>query len=318
MSRHLVLFVNSTEPQCGCFQMGRRIGMTLRNSARPSDPYWFEYFECGSVGQLQNVIEGMNPAAVIWNYHPSTLPFAPNMVGDYPAIKHVALVHEIAPESIGYLKDVFPYRMVCDPTFPADNRTLFRSVRHIPTWDYSTVFNFKRFVVGSFGFAVGGKQFAEIIHAAAREFPGCYIRLNIPFAHFGDAEGNMARGVADHCRGIVVNNYPDVCLEVTHNWMNETELIGWLADNHLNAFFYGPNPGRGIASALDYAIAAQRPIAVNGSQMFRHVHPYLGSYPQKSLQECWGHNDRAVSDLYGTWNINQLRKNYEDMMAAIL
>lgn len=312
----LVLFVNSTEPHCGVHGMGQRIGMELHNLGNPDDPYCIEYVECCKSEQALQLIEGMRPSAIIWNYHPSTLPFAPEMVRCYPEIKHVGLLHEIAPETANYVEHIFPYRMVCDPSFPADNRTLFRSVRHIPRYVSRLAPN-KRFVVGSFGFAVGGKMFPDIVQAAVLEFPGCLVRLHIPYAHFGDESGEWAQHYGNQCHEIAWS-YPEIDLEVTHHFMDQEGLLHWLSSNDLNVFFYGPNPGRGIASAPDYAIAAGSSIAINGCQMFRHLSQALGTYPTTSLYKAWEQNGPKVNALYEEWTPNQLRADYWKMLETIL
>jgi hypothetical protein len=54
--------------------------------------------------------------------------------------------------------------------------------------------------------------------------------------------------------------------------MSEDEPIGFLAESSINAIAYNREGAEGISSCVDYALAARRPIAVNASPMFRHMH----------------------------------------------
>ncbi len=251
---------------------------------------------------------------IIFNWHPATLPWVSRVIERFPAVKHVGLIHEIAPDAPNVGAEIFPYRMVCDPGFPVDGRTVFRSVRHIPRRARRAARN-QVLTVGSFGFAVGGKMFATIAHAVGAEFPGgTSVRLRIPCAHYGDDAGTLARAAADAARAVSIGN---VKVDVSHDFLEEDALIDWLAGNDLNVFFYEPNGGRGISSVLDYAIAAQRPIAINDSNMFRHVRDLLGCYPERSLGDSILHSVDVVADLYETWSPKRLTQDYAEMISVL-
>ena len=303
------LFINHQQQRCGVYQMGQRIGHALSDAGVA---YYLETWDLGTaIARAQ--IHG--PRAIIYNWHPSTMPWAPEMIRRFPAVKHVGLIHEIAPDAPHVGADLFPYRMVCDPTFPADGVTTFRSVRHVPRHPprQGDVLDGPRpLIVGSFGFAVGGKMFATIVHAVGAEFPGARVRLRIPCAHYGDDRGDLARRAADAARAVTVGG---VRVEIEHDFLDEDALVSWLAANDMNVFFYEPNGGRGISSVLDYAIAARRPIAINDSQMFRHV-PMLGAYPTRSLRESV-ESGRVVEDLYQAWTPERLARDYAEMISAL-
>jgi len=300
------LFINHQEQRCGVYQMGRRIGGAL------SDAGVARYLETWDLGTAIAVVEATRPRVIIYNWHPSTLPWAPRVVQRFPDAKHVGLIHEIAPDAPHVYADTFPYRMVCDPGFPADGRTVFRSVRHVPRSSRRAARN-EVMTVGSFGFAVGGKMFATIVHAVGVEFPGARVRLRIPRAHYGDDAGTLAHRFADAARAVSIGG---VSVEVAHDFLEDDALIDWLAGNDLNVFFYEPNGGRGISSVLDYAIAARRSIAVNDSQMFRHVRDHLGCYPERSLRDAMD-SATVVADLYEAWSPKRLAQDYAEMISVL-
>jgi len=301
-----VLFLNHAIARCGVYQMGRRIGQALDAAGVA------HYAETPDLDSALALTQSHHPIVIIYNWHPSTLPWAPELIRRMPGSKHVGLMHEIAPEAPRMGAEIFPIRIVCDPSFPTDGVSLFRSVRHVPRYEAQRTGN-DVMTVGSFGFAVGGKMFPTIVHAVGAEFPGARVRLRIPHAHYGDEEGALAQRFAKAARDVTVGG---VTVEVAHDFLDEGELVTWLASNDLNVFFYEPNRGRGIASVLDYAIAAQRPIAINDSQMFRHVHSWLGCFPERSLRESIV-TGAVVEALYETWSPKQLVADYQQMLGAL-
>ena len=186
------LFINHQQQRCGVYQMGRRIGHALSDAAVA---YYLETWDLGTALAIAKIHQ---PRVIIYNWHPSTLPWASRVIEQFPKAKHVGLIHEIAPDAPNAGSGLFPYRMVCDPMFPADGRTVFRSVRHVPRHERRGLVP-EVMTVGSFGFAVGGKMFATVVHAVGAEFPGqrARVRLRIPCAHYGDDAGTLARRAAD-------------------------------------------------------------------------------------------------------------------------
>lgn len=301
------LFLNHQQQRCGVYQMGKRIGDALVEARLAT------YLETWDLGTAIAVVESQRPRAIIYNWHPSTLPWAPELVRRFPSARHVGVIHEIAPDAPAAGSDVFRYRVVCDPSFPADGRTIFRTVRHVPRRELSVPEN-PTLTVGSFGFAVGGKMFPTIVHAVSQEFPGARVRLRVPRAFYGDDSGALARAAVNSCNLTAFNG---VTVQVEHAFLEEDQLLDWLAGNDLNVFFYEPNGGRGVASALDYAIAVRRPVAVNGSQMFRHVAGRLGTYPKRSLRQSLEASSTAVRELYDSWTPQQLARDYAHVLGEV-
>jgi hypothetical protein len=300
------LFLNHCERRCGVYQMGARIGRELSSCGVAA------YAEVSELDGAVAAVHATRASAIIYNWHPSTMPWASELVRRIGGDKHLGLIHEIAPDMAGAGADVFPYRIACDPSFPADGERMFRTVRHVPR---SELRGEARGTIGSFGFAVGGKMFPTVVHAVAVEFPGATLRLRIPMARYGDDSGALARACAEECARTAIANGARVVVE--HDFLPEGELIDWLSGNDLNVFFYEPNGGRGIASALDYAIAARRPIAINDSQMFRHVRERLGYYPQRNLRTLMENTGYVVESIYNEWSPERLVLEYADILRRV-
>ncbi len=101
------------------------------------------------------------------------------------------------------------------------------------------------------------------------QFEEATLRLHIPFAEFGDRDGQQARCRIAECEmelhGTGIN------LEYSHEHKTQEELVNWLSYNDLNVFNCIPTHGRGISSSIDYALSARRPIGVSNSEMYRHL-----------------------------------------------
>lgn len=299
------MFFNHATERCGVYQMGARIGRALEAHGVA----W--YCEATTMQGAASYIRNHRPRVAIYNWHPATIPWAHGLMRQFPSIKHVGLIHEISPENVMAGSEIFALRIVSDPSFP-NAPGVFSTIRHIPRADPPPGPN-ARFTVGSFGFAVGGKMFGEIASAVGREFPGALLRLRVPSAHYGDDAGALARATAEGVRGTGA----DVELQIEHDFLSEAELITWLQGNDLNVFFYDYNPGRGISSVIDYAIAARRPIAINGSQMFRHVSDALGTYPDRSLVDSLDSDNNVVQGLYDEWNVERMVDEYRRILDCV-
>lgn len=186
----------------------------------------------------------------LYNYHFSTLPF---VNCENKAVKHIALFHEAFQN---FTPDAWiPVTELPRPLFPALNEGL-----RCQSWPT---------VIGSFGFGFPDKNFPAIARMVRRDFEWAILRLNIPFAEFGDSDGAMARAVAAQCAEIL--NGTEIQLRVTHDFMDQDKLIQWLQGNDLNVFLYDQTMRPGLASAPDYALSVRRPLAISSSQMFRHL-----------------------------------------------
>ena len=66
-----ILFVSHKKAQCGVYEFGKSITDVLQHSKN----YQFIRVECSSLDELQTAIAENAPAAIIYNYYPSVLPW---------------------------------------------------------------------------------------------------------------------------------------------------------------------------------------------------------------------------------------------------
>jgi hypothetical protein len=56
------------------------------------------------------------------------------------------------------------------------------------------------------------------------------------------------------------NIKPGILLLITHDFFSTNEILTFLQSNTMNIFLYDQMHGRGISSAIDYAISVKKPI----------------------------------------------------------
>jgi SAM-dependent methyltransferase len=309
-----VLFVSHPKAQCGVHQFGLAVSGALGGSRK----YDFRYVECGDAGAYQAAMAQHAPAAVIYNYYPSTLPWLKRAVVETHPVPHIGIMHEVTQAKANAAdRRLFDFHIGPDPTLLLSNPTVFKTGRLVPRYDKRQPMP-EIPTIGSFGFGTAGKGFERLISQVQQEFDRAVIRLNIPFASFGDASGDKARAIAAKCRSLITK--PGIQLDLRHEFMTVDQLLDFLAQNSLNAFFYEYQNGRGISSVVDHALAVKRPLAITRSSMFRHVH---GARPPITIEDA-----RLVDILQRgftplaryaqEWTEENLRWDYERIVDSVL
>ena len=331
-----ILFVTHQPKQCGVYEFGKNVF----NAISRSQIHNFIKAECDSLQDLQKEINSHNPDAIIYNYHPSVMPWVVTKIskGVYrnnianKNIIQIGIIHEITQEvadnATGYgnkfiigpsqrkLNSLFNFYIAADPTLLLKNSLVFKTGRLIPEYKNSMPAPTIP-IIGSFGFGTPNKGFEKLVVKVQEEFTEGVIRLNIPSADFGDPEGLNATRIANNCRGLIKNE--NIKLEISHEFLNDNRLLDFLASNSINAFMYEDTGGRGLSSTVDNALAVNRPMAVSDSSMFRHI---LNNCPlvniQKfSLKEIINNGTECLQNLSKNWDKENLCWEYERILQTI-
>lgn len=255
-----VLFINHSEQSCGVHQFFKRLVAIPLALSR----YDCHYREADSLADFQRWHDQIKPAIVVYNFYTgATMPWlSPDVVRAHRAYhKQACIFHEVPLDSMG-----FDLILCQDPTEPARPGWV-NLTRPIPTFS-GQVSNPSLPTFGSFGFGLGGKGFTRLVDSVGAEYDRAVIRLNIPYAAFGDRYGRGAQDWAAACRQLAK---PGIELVITHDLLPQDELLQWLSEHTANCFLYDINYGRGISGTLDYALAAGKPIAITQSWQFKHI-----------------------------------------------
>lgn len=271
-----ILFINHPEKECGVHQFGENVFSAIKNSS----VFLFIYCECSSKEQLLEHIARHKPAAIIYNYYGSTMPWLTTGITRNVKIPHIGIMHEVTQERVNLAnKTFFDFHIAPDPTVLLTNPAVFKTGRLIP--EYTGAYNNPEVLtIGSFGFGTKGKGYTKIIKQVQDEFDNAMIRFNIPFARFGDAAGEGAKAYAEACRQMI--HKPGIRLHITHDFLSQDDILSFLASNTINCFFYEENKNRGISSVIDLALAVERPVAITKSNMFRNI---IGATPSVCIED---------------------------------
>ena len=302
-----VLFINHPEKECGVHQFGVNTAAAISQSTAVD----FIYAECSTAEDLARHIATHDPVAIIYNYYGSTMPWLGTKHTRGNKIIHIGIIHEVTQERVNTAnKTLFDFHIAPDPTVLLTNPIVFKTGRLIPAFIGSSQQPAK-LTIGSFGFGTKGKGYTEIIEAVQKEFDEALIRFNIPFARFGDADGQGARAYADACQKLITK--PGIELKITHEFLSQQEVLEFLDSNTLNCFFYDENKKRGISSVIDLALGVDRPLAITKSNMFRHV---TGTHPSiciedTTLKQIIAQGTRPLAEYKKEWTPENLCWDYE-------
>ncbi|MEO7264351.1 MAG: hypothetical protein ABIW38_05530, partial [Ferruginibacter sp.] len=333
-----VLFVTHKPKRCGVYDFGKNVFDCIKASQK----FDFVKAECSSLNELFAAIETNKPEIIIYNYHPSVLPWITdkvfkginrNNVSHVKAIQ-IGIIHEVTQEladnATSYhnkfipgpfnrkLNSLFDFYIAADPTLLLKNPFVFKTGRLIQTYHTETT-DPAITTIGSFGFGTPNKGFEDLVARVQEEFDEAIINFNIPTADFDDPQGENARKIAAECRSLI--RKPGIQLNINHDFLSQSELLNFLSGNSMNCFFYKDKNGRGISSAVDYALAANKPLAITNCPMFRHVLAYAPevSIEKNSLRNILSKGIAPIEPCIKEWQPANLVWDYERIIdAAIL
>lgn len=297
-----ILFINSQQPNCGVYQFGKRVYNIIRKSTK----YGFPYLE--GLQDYENTCKVYQPKAIIINYHPSTMPYITHGFLNNLKIPKLAIYHEVPITG-------FDYYINPDPTyFEHDN--IFVTGR--PLFEYNKTFTLPDFpIVGSFGFGFDNKRFDKIVDLVNSEFDDALIRLHIPYAYFGDVGGDNAKRIAEYCK--TKSRKPTIRVEVTHHFLNNDQLLDFLAQNTINVFMFDNMYGRGISSSTDYALSVRRPLAITNNWMHRHIRNANPTITLDNAPLKWIIEKGDTLEKYRQlWSDENLIRDYERILNNVI
>jgi hypothetical protein len=182
-----ILFISRKAERCGVADYGRRVNAALQKSSL-FETHWAEVENANEYVEWYNKVQ---PDLVLYNYYPVILPFVTNeFLSPIRHIPHVTVYHEVGlyfnPDAIidiDSTKEDIP-----EQNYFTSPRPLFEDMdlKDFPPNEVPTI--------GSFGFGFPDKNFPKIAELVCSQFDKAKIRLNTPFATFGDSDGNTARG----------------------------------------------------------------------------------------------------------------------------
>jgi hypothetical protein len=277
-----VLLLSQRGYQCGVSDYGDRLFNALRKSKKINFTY-------------SDKMELYNIDVVLYNYHNATLPhITDGYLSDKRHIKHIALHHEGGIQFI-------PDKIIEVQNLPRPvNKYLFvHKENEIPT-------------IGSFGFGFYNKNYYKIAELVKAQYKKAKIRVNIPFAYYGDIDGQSAKVEVNKMHEILIGT--DIELEVNHEYLSNLDLVKFLNENDINLFLFNEMAGRGLSSSIDYALEAKKPIGISHSDMFRHLTDVSSSIfvDEVTISEIIDKGIEPLKPIYEKHNSNKLLEYLEN------
>lgn len=297
-----ILVINHTEKQCGVYQYGKRVGEILSQSKKHN----FVYLELESHQQLDKEIKKYSAEIIIYNWTGGTMSWVtPETVQVLRenGILQFLLVHNTWNYSLffdGYFHQ-HPYWKNVD-----ENN--FAIPRPLPFFDNRAENQKSNFIkIGSFGFGLVNKYFNEICRIVNEQFDDelVELRLHLTSGAFAGPNQNISY-IRELCYKNITRS--NIKLSITTDFITDNELLNFLHSNDLNIFFYQDySDYNGISSVIDYALAVEKPLAINKSSMYSHiidVNPSIcvedntlkdiifnGFSPLKHKKDSWSHEN---------------------------
>ena len=295
-----VLFLTQTlgyKAACGMGLIGESLGSALKTHP----DYEVEVLYTDDFNEAITAIEIFHPNIVFGNYCAFTTPWMNGFEFEkrFPNIKFVAINHETVAENAANFKERIPWNYLVVPdrsvTETENIFTIDRLLPAEPTVSYQET-NIP--IIGFQGFGARHKGIHKIAYQVAQEFDEAVINLHIPWGFFGDPEGYDARTRVEEVKNIVASK-PGIIVNVSHDLLSKQEIVNRLAQNTINCYFNDPLPGNGLASSPDYALAANRPIAVTRSHQLKHFWDLKPSVliEESSLKEIISNGIKPIEEL---------------------
>ena len=174
--------------------------------------------------------------------------------------------------------------------------------------------------IGTFGFGFRDKNFPKLAQLVCEQFDTAKIRINTPYATFGDVDGHSARSEVAKMQQIINQSNKNIILEVNHDFLEHDTLLNFLRGNDINIFMYEPFNERSLSGSIDYALSARRPIGISRSWMFRHINwvkpsIFIDELPIKDIIK---NGIIPLKSIYEIHSKENLLKKYEYILTKFI
>jgi hypothetical protein len=309
-----ILFVVRRAVRCGIADYGKRVFDILKKSSN------FEFIWC-EIDDEREFFENFNthkPDVIIFNYYHSIMGFINNnTISKLGGTPNILIHHEggftFSPNCIIDIDYMLPERP--HENFYTSTRPIFEDIKLED--------NFKEDVtsIGTFGFGFKNKQLPKIAELVCQQFENAKLKINVPFAMFGDNEGNSAKTEINKVKEVILRTNKNIELIVNHKFLNHNELLNFLHKNDINIFLYGNEENQhGLSSSIDYALSVKKPIGVSSSSMYKHINSIKPSInlENTSIKEIIKNGFDPLEEIYNLNSNKNLLEKYEFIIKKLL
>jgi hypothetical protein len=313
-----MLLVNSTTENCGVYQYGKRLWQSICGCS-----VQYRYIEVSTAAEFLELRD--KPKVILFNYIAcgrttgplgwltneilSELKMSGHIVGTVGHLTFVRLDFDFVVSQDPCCKEGERCFALPRPLIYPHANNLVDTVKD----DKSE----KLVTFGSFGFAAPSKRFPQIVEMICDQYSEANIRLNITNANYHDADGGLRDQIVNEC--LAVNRPTGVKLFITNELLSDNEVIAFLHNNDLNIFAYenSSDSDGGIASVIDYAVTAGKPIAISSSFMFRHIYCDEICVEKRSLSSIIGFGGDWLNRYSLKWSKAKMKKKFAEVLNVV-
>ncbi len=304
-----IIFINPTEPRCGVHQYGLALFDILLKSKKHM-PVMTGLDDWGLTTEL---FKSFDPAIMIWNWHPLIASHLSDGPPRQYSCRHILVKHEDHVQEPAYDRVIF--------SAPQED---YRNVRHIgrplPHWPIREIPppNTGTIRVGCHGF--GGAWAAQLATqlVTTEDVSKMTFNFHLPYSPYVDPNGVHAERHAKMVQQILCPRGGTV--NTWKHFMGMRALIDWLSVNHVNCYIRDKVHWVGVSSALDAALVARRPIAINKCEAFRHFWDCKPSIclEDRSLTDIIASGDEPLAPLREKWSQANILAQIEKVIDEVL
>lgn len=317
-----ILVVNTREKECAVWQYGQNLCQALRTN-RTNSNFIFAYCEPTDLKDLRDHADLFMADAILYNWHPSQGGFlkdAPFDVGR--PVKSLCVFHELPWERSAAFDGLLYSGLENPVLYHAEwqGRVWHNIPLLLPLYEPSQRYETDPFcpVIGVNGY--GGAHANLVVERVIKEWQRAVIRLHLPSAHYGDADGRYARIFADKCRDLA-KDQPGIVFKVEHEWLPQDRLLDWLSTNDLNVYLRPTDvPWHGVSAAMCAALAVKRPMATNRNPSFRHlwdVNPSI-LVEDRSLKQILATGTKPLEPIWQENSTEKFVARIEEILGYLL
>lgn len=325
MKKRLLFFsADNSYPQCSFFQLG----LSLNEFLQECKSIETTFFNSASGGQkYPDCDTNKEFDLVLFNYHFQVMAYLPLEFFQSITIPKLMVNYETrsqpwnSPCHIGSgahynvqgepQRQLFDYMIIPDTSMETNgDDTVLLLPRIIPKREYlDRPVNMDRPIISTYGLPSGYKDLPGMYSAIANEFDKAIFRVHFPPDSRSQSNQIMS-SMLSSC------NNPNIEIQFTSHFMDHDRIPDWLNESDLNIFFY--LPGRDqvtegtFPGSIDFAITAQRPIAVSDNICTRYLHQYIDPYPKKSLREIMAEGCAPIERAYHDGTSGEAVKTFDE------
>jgi hypothetical protein len=306
-----VLFLNHKKQQCGVYQYGKRVCDILKKC----DYICYEYREVETVEEYNAVMKEEIYHAVIFNYNAATMPWL-NASSIHTTQENIGICHESSSGCFDKYINIDPQfqESLHNYTIP---RPIFEDIPNCqlkgPFGEFVSYTEPETPIFGSFGFGFHFKGFHNIVKMINDQYDKAIIKFVISHAVF-DGNSDTIQKACNECHQH--NTKKDIVLMIHTEFVSEEELLMFLQSNTMNIFLYDLLHGRGISSAIDYALSIDKPLGISDSFMFRNIYHDDICLFKNSIDECMRNSLQYCSQFRSLYSHHNMIEKFKEILMS--